>query len=315
VSAARVRSLGVVGGGGFGQALAHAALRTGHRVHLWSRRELPAVERLTVTHDLAAVATADLIFVAVPSSHVVETAKALGEHLEGRHLVVHVSRGLVGDRLDTVSKVLRTQTAARRVGCLAGPLGADTLRDGLPGGGVIGTAFPEVAAAVCEVVSGPSLRIYETDDVLGVELSSALVGLLALSLGFAQELGFGPGTLSVLMTRGLAEVTRFGVALGADARTFSGMAGVGDMMAAAFGDTRPEVLLGRSLARGRSPEDAAREAGAYVEGVQIARRVASRAKQLGIETPIADAIAQVVEGTLTPRGALEHLMQRKVRRE
>lgn len=307
--------LGVVGGGDFGQALAHAALRTGHHVRLWSRRAVPPAEHLMITTDLAHVAAADLVFVAVPSSHVLEAATALGAHLEGRHLVVHVSRGLVGDQLDTVSKVLRTRTAARRVGCLAGPLGAATLRDGLPGGGVIGTAFPDVAEATRHAITGPTMRLYETDDVLGVELSSALVGLLALALGFARELGYGPGTLSVLMTRGIAEVTRFGVALGADARTFTGMAGVGDLMAAAFGDERPEVLLGRSLARGRSADDAAREAGAYVEGVRIARRVAARARSLGIETPIADAIAAVVDGQLSPRGALEQLMLRRVRRE
>lgn len=307
--------LGVVGGGGFGQALAHAALRTGHAVRLWSRREVAPAPGLMVTQNLGHVAVADLVLVAVPSSHVLETARALGDHLEGRHLVVHVSRGLVGDDLDTVSKVLRIHTAARRVGCLAGPLGAQTLRDGLPGGGVIGTAFPEVAEATRNAIAGPTLRLYETEDVLGVELASALVGLLALALGFAKELGYGPSTLSVLMTRGLAEVGRFGVALGADPKTFHGMAAIGDLMAAAFGDERPEVLLGRSLARGRSIDDAAREASAYVEGVRIATRVARRAKSMGIETPITDAIAAVVDGSLTPKGALERLMVRKVRRE
>ncbi len=309
-------ALSVVGGGGFGLALAHAALRGGHSVTLWSRR--PIDERpagLLTTSKLADVAASDLVLVAVPSSHVLDTARALGEHLEGRHLVVHVSRGLVGEGLHTVSHTLRHETAARRVGCLAGPLGAATLRDGLPGGGVIGTAFGEVADAVRTAIGGPALRLYETEDVLGVELASALVGLLALALGFAKELGYGPSTLSMLMTRGLAEVTRFGVACGADEATFHGMAGFGDLLAAAFGDERPEVLLGRSLARGQRAVDAAREAGAHVEGVQIAHRVSARARSLGVEMPISDAIAALVDGTIEAPRALETLMQRRVRRE
>lgn len=309
------RTLSVVGGGGFGHALAQAALRREHEVTLWSRRPPEATAGLTTTTDLAKVAESDLVLVAVPSSHVLETARALGAHLEGRHLVVHVSRGLVGDGLLTVSHVLRHETAARRVGCLAGPLGSTTLREGLPGGGVIGTAFGEVAEAVREAIAGPSLRLYETEDVLGVELSSALVGLMALVLGFAKELGFGPSTLSVLMTRGLAEVTRFGVAMGAEERTFHGMAGFGDLLAAAFGDERPEVLLGQGLARGLSVEDAAKQAGAYVEGIKIASRVAARARSLGIEMPISDAIAAVMAGKLTPQAMLEKLMTRRLRKE
>lgn len=309
------RTLSIVGGGGFGHALAHAALRREHEVTLWSRRPSEVAAGLTTTTDLAKIAESDLVLVAVPSSHVLETARALGAHLEGRHLVVHVSRGLVGEGLSTVSSVLRHETAARRVGCLAGPLGSTTLREGLPGGGVIGTAFGEVAEAVREAIAGPSLRLYETEDVLGVELSSALVGLMALVLGFAKELGFGPATLSVLMTRGLAEVTRFGVAMGAEERTFHGMAGFGDLLAAAFGDERPEVLLGQGLARGLSVEDAAKQAGAYVEGIKIASRVAARAKSLGIEMPISDAIAAVMAGQLTPQAMLEKLMTRRLRKE
>lgn len=310
------QKLSVVGAGGFGLALAHAALRRGHAVTLWSRRPIDErAEGLTTTTDLTAVAESDLVLVAVPSSHVVEAARALGQHLEGRHLVVHVSRGLVGDGLHTVSHTIRHQTAARRVGCLAGPLGATTLREGLPGGGVIGTAFGEVADAVRNAIAGPSLRLYDTEDVLGVELASALVGLLALALGFAQELGYGSSTLSVLMTRGVAEVSRFGVAMGADARTFHGMAGFGDLLAAAFGDERPEVLLGKSLARGLSLEAAAKEAGAHVEGVKIASRVSARAKSLGIEMPISDAIAAVVDGAISPRQALDKLMLRRARKE
>lgn len=307
--------VGVIGGGGFGRALATAAHRNGKDVSVWSRRGGDVAPGITRTTALAEVARADLLFLCVPSSHVTAIAEELGAHLEGRHLVVHVSRGLVGDALLPVSRVVRTSTAARRVGCLAGPLGAETFAAGTPGGGIVGTEFPDVADAVRESIGGKTLRLYETEDVTGVEVASAMVGLLALALGFAKKLGFGPGTLAVLMTRGLAEAGRVGVALGGEERTFSGVAGFGDLLAASFGDGRPEVALGEALATGRSLAQAAEESGAHVEGVEIARRVSAFASRRGIETPISDAIAAVVGGQLSPAAALERLMTRKVRRE
>lgn len=307
--------IAIVGGGAFGRALAIAAARSGADVVLWSRRDVALPAGVVRTTSLADVARADLLFVSVPSSHVEKVAAELGAHLEGRHLVVHVSRGLVGEGLLPVSRVLRTATAARRVGCLAGPLGAAALAEGLPGGGIVGTEFPDVSDGVRAAIGGKALRLYETEDVTGVEVASAMVGLLALALGFARELGFGPGTLAVLMTRGMAEAARVGVALGGEERTFSGVAGFGDLMAASFGDGRPEVALGAALAQGRSLLEAAAATGTHVEGVEIARRVSAFAARRRIETPISDAIAAVVGGQLSPKDALDRLMARRVRRE
>ena len=166
-----------------------------------------------------------------------------------------------------------------------------------------------------EAIAGPTLRLYDTEDVVGVEVASALVGLLALSLGYAQQLGFGPGALSILMTRGLAEAARIGVTFGADPQTFSGMAGFGDLLAAAFGDERPEVKLGRALGRGMSAEAAGQGANAYIEGIAIARRMQRHAARRAIDMPITEAMADILDGGLSPEAALDRLMSRKVRKE
>ncbi|MBX7192567.1 MAG: NAD(P)-binding domain-containing protein [Sandaracinaceae bacterium] len=311
--------VGVFGGGSFGVALAKASARGGHVVKLHSRRDpfqgVARPERLDVVSDPAQLADCDLIFLATPSVHVEEVAVSLGRHLDGRHYVVHVSRGLVGDALEPVSHVLRRLTPVRRIGCLAGPISVASLADGEPGGGIVGTEFPEVADAVRDAIGGPSLRLYQTEDLVGCETSSALVGLLALALGYAVEMGFGPSTRAVLMTRGMAEAGRVGVSLGGEERTFAGMAGFGDLLSAVAGDERPEVRLGRAVARGLSLDAAAKEASAYVEGVVIARRIQRHAARKNIDVPISESMADLLEGKTSPSEALAKLMSRKVRRE
>lgn len=314
-----VMRVGVFGGGEFGVSLAKASARAGHLVKLHSRRDPFGAgarpSKIEVVSEAAALADVDLLFLAVPSVHAESVAASLGHHLDGRHYVVHVSRGLVGEPLEPVSHVLRRLTPVRRIGCLAGPVSAACLADGHPGGGIVGTEFPEVADAVREAIAGPSLRLYQTEDLVGTETSSALVGLLALALGYALELGFGPSTLAVLMTRGMAEAARIGVSLGGDEHTYAGMAGFGDLLSAVAGDERPEVRLGRALARGLSLDAAAKEAGAYIEGVVIARRIQEHASRRDIDVPIAEAMADVLDGSLSPSDALERLMRRKARRE
>lgn len=304
-------AVAVVGGGTFGRALALQAARCKHRVTLWSRsgRAL-AHERIEATTEIAAVTPADLVFVAVPSSHVVEIADLLCDHVDGSHVMVHVSRGLVGDDLTTVSEVLRARTPCRRVGALGGPLVASALADGQPGGGIVGSLFPEVAELTLEAIAGPSLRLYHTQDVVGVEVASAFVGLVALAVGHAQAMKLGPGTLAVLATRGLAEATRVGERLGADERTFAGLAGAGDVMAAIAGDGRPEVEFGRALAEGLPLATAAERAGAHVEGSAIARRIAQWAARGKLQVPITAGLARLLAGEATSGKLMRELMSR-----
>ncbi len=298
----------VLGGGGFGRALAIQAARAGRSVILWSRSSREALpDGVQATTQLADLAQAELVFVAAPSIHVEGLARELGHHLDGAHLLVHVSRGLLGDELMPLTQLLRAVTPVRRVGVLAGPLVARALAQGEPGGGVVGSLFPEVVEAVRDAIGGPTLRIYGTQDVVGVEV--------ALAIGYAQGRGFGPATTAILATRGMAEAARVGLACGAVERTFSGLAGFGDLLAAVAGDGRPESAFGRVLAEGVPLGEAAAKAGAFVEGATIAAQVTAFAKRRDLEAPIAAGMAALLSGEASGATVLAQLMSRPTRGE
>ncbi|MBC7173674.1 MAG: glycerol-3-phosphate dehydrogenase, partial [Polyangiaceae bacterium] len=248
------------------------------------------------------------IFIAAPSAYVRQIASSLGAHLDGSHLLVHVSRGLADPGLTTLTQVLREVTPCRRVGALAGPLVAESLRSGAHGGAIVGTLFPEVAVAVREAIGGPVLRIEHSSDVLGVELASAVVGVLSVGAGYAQAIEMGPSALAVLLTRGMREGAEIGKSLGADYLTFAGLAGMADLVAAVAPDHRPETALGVALARGGTIHEAARVAGAHIEGVTMAQRIVEYAGKWGIETPVLGALARVFQGSLSPDKAVAELM-------
>lgn len=304
-------AFGVVGGGSFGRGLAAAIARGGNEPVLFSRRartDLP--DGVTATQDASELARCELIFFAVPSTYVPLLAPEIGAHLDGRHLIVHVSRGLIGEQLQTVCRHLVSTTPVRRVGCLAGPINPSVLLDAKPGGGIVGTGFPEVVESVREAIGGPTLRLYESRDVFGVEVASAMVGLLALAAGFARETNVSPAALAILINRGLAEAARVGAQLGAKPETFHGMAGAGDLFAVLAGDERAEVRLGRAMGSTKNWREAGKATGATIEGLSIARNVAGFAASIGEEAPISAILADVIGGELAPMLALQKLMER-----
>ena len=287
----------ILGGGGFGRGLATAAARLDRDVLLWSRQPRDFdFERVRVTSDLSEIAQSELIFVAVPSSVVASIATELGPFLDGRHYLVHVSRGLIGDELHPISRVLRERTPAHRVGALAGPLVAEALAEGTPSGAIVGTRFSEVVDAVRDAIGSPTLRIYNTQDIVGVEVASAMVGLLAVSIGYARKAGLDGATLAMFLTRGMAEAARLVPVWGADPQTLFGLAGYGDLLAVVAGDTRPEIRLGEALADGQSLEVAGRVAGAHIEGVSIAQRLVAYVERHRLDAPMVRAMLGVLEG-------------------
>jgi len=304
--------IGVLGAGSFGRGLACAVRKSGHEALVWTRHpneNLAALGRLA--RSLSELAEASLIFIAVPSAHVESVAAELGKHLDGRHMLVHVSRGLIGEGLQTVSDRLRERTPARRVGALAGPLVADALVRGDPSGGIVGSRFVEVADAVRQALSNPHLRIYDTRDIIGVELASAMVGLLSLAIGFARGFEVGPGTLGVFATRGMAEAVRLSRLRGAQAETFAGLAGAGDLLAAVADDGRPELQLGYALATQPGFQSDGKHVGAYIEGIDVAHRVTQYGERVGVATPITDTISAVLRRELEPKQAIARLMARR----
>lgn len=291
--------IGIVGGGPWGCALALASRRAGSRVTLFSRRteQLQLSDDIRRTDDYARVAEARLIVLAVPTIAASAVARALGDYLDGGHLVIHGVRGLGGgDRLETLSDILRAETPARRLGALGGPVQAAELRDGRPSAMVCGSRFPEVIAAAKAAFHSPSLKVYSTPDLRGLEWASALVGCLSIGVGFAKQSGAGPGLVAALISRAVDEAARIAAAAGAEERTMLGLGGYGDLLASIALDDRPEVVVGRALGRGCSLDEAIAEAKLRVEAISLLPRVAAFAHEQGVNAGIFDALTDILAG-------------------
>jgi glycerol-3-phosphate dehydrogenase (NAD(P)+) len=291
------RVVAVIGGGAWGVALAAAAARAGSETLLFSRRDLDGalprgVVRASGFEEIGKKAR--LVILAVPSSVVAETARGLGDFIDGRHYVVHGIRGLSGEELTPVSDIVRRESPARRVGALGGPVLASDLLEGRPSVLVSGSSYPEVCNALLAAFVSPSLRVYTTSDLRGLEWASALVGCLAIGVGYAKGVGLGAGLIAAFISRGVQEAGRIAASAGGSDRTLLGLAGYGDLLASAEQEERPEVKLGASLAKGNSLDKALAAAALRVEAVDLIPRVVRFAESRGVRTPIFRALADDV---------------------
>lgn len=306
-------TVGVVGGGRWGLALSCAAKRAGRDVVLYSRRGHVEADALSVevTTDLGEVARrATLILVAVPSEVVRDVARQLGDHVDGSHLIAHGIRGLSGEGLTPISEVIRDETPCRRVGALGGPAIADDLIEGRPGVIAVASRYREVTRAVADALWSGSLRVSESDDLVGLEWASALSGGLFVAIGYARAIGVGPALLAGLLTRGVHEAAKIAAAAGADERTFFLLPGIGDVMAAMGNDDRPECRLGAALAEGKTLDEARAEARLRVEAPELIPRVVAFARSKRLDARVFTVMDAVLRGELDPSGVIERLMRR-----
>ena len=316
-SSSRADTLGIVGAGPFGSALAAVVARTGRRVVVWSRdaaavaaieaerrsprlpaAELPACVSAT-TDPRRLAAEARVIVLAVASTDARARAVELGRVVDGQHILVHAIGAFAAPDDERVTEVLAASTPALRIGALAGPAMPDDLASGQFSSMVIASRFDEVIAETRRLLNvPPALRIYTTHDVIGVELAAAVSGALAIAVGLSDVLELGPGTRAVLVTRGLAEASRLGRAAGAEERTFAGLAGLGNLLVRAREGARArEYGFGKALAGGARPE---RE---WPEGARAAVAAARLAAKLGVRVPVLGGVAAVVTGAITPKEA------------
>ena len=303
MSSGAARAVAVIGGGPWGLALASAAGRAGSKTWLYSRQSrvgaLP--DGVSQAHDYRQVAeVARLVILAVPSQTTDEVARAMGDYLDGRHFVVHGIRGLAKDAMLPLSEVIRRESPVRRVGAIGGPVSPSELIAGKPSVMVIGSAYPEVRRAFIDAFGSPSLRLYETDDLRGLEWASALVGCLMIGVGYAKAAGFGPGLIAALISRGIQEVGRMAAAAGGNEHTLLGLAGYGDLLASVEQPERPEILLGAALAQGKTLEEARAAAKLRVEALTLIPRVVEWAVAHQVKAPIFHALAN---GVLSARAA------------
>jgi glycerol-3-phosphate dehydrogenase (NAD(P)+) len=306
------QSVAVIGAGTWGLALASAAARAGSDTMLFSRRgEVEAPADVKLTKDIGQAAKhARLIVLTVPSNVASEVAHALGDHVDGRHLIVHGVRGLalVGTDLVTIADIVRRETPARRVGALGGPALTEDLLAGKPGVLVCGSAYDEVNRAAAAAFGCRTCRLYSTHDLRGLEWASALVGCLALGIGYAQALDMSPGLVAAVIARSMDEASRIAAAAGGEERTLLGLAGYGDLLACIAQKERPEVKVGAALAKGAPLADAMRAAGSRVEAVELIPEIVAWTDRQKVRAPIFHALQRLLRGEAEASALVDDLM-------
>lgn len=323
----------VLGSGAWGTALALVLRQNGHQVTLWSylpeetktlseRREnpmLPGVaipEDISFTCDIACAGGCDAVVLATPSFAVRETAAKMAGYLTPGTVVVSVSKGIEKERLLTLSQVIGEEVGEGcPVAVLVGPSHAEEVSRGQPTGCVAACEKQEVAEWVQDLFMNERFRVYASPDVVGVELSAALKNIIALCAGVCDGLGLGDNTKAMLMTRGLTEIARLGVALGGRKETFAGLAGVGDLIVTCTSMHSRNRRAGILLGQGKSPQEAIREIGAVVEGYYACASAWSLSRKVGVEMPITQACYEVLYQGKDAHDALGELMSRKKKHE
>ena len=324
--------IAVLGAGAWGTALA-VSFSASHDIRLWARgREaserlrndrtsayLPGIvlpPRVAVESDLAvAVRASDLVIVATPTAGLRETVKAVGADLPDPALL-WACKGFETDPSHLAHQVVAGEIPrARRVGALSGPSFALEVARGLPAALTIASADPAFAADMAAALNGPRLRIYSSNDVVGVELGGALKNVIAIAAGIADGLELGRNARAALVTRGLAEMVRLGLAMGGHPETFMGLTGLGDLVLTCTGDLSRNREVGLRLATGVALAKILEELGHVAEGVLSARAASGYAKRYDIEMPITQAVCAVLFEGEAAHAAVHRLLSRDPRAE
>ena len=323
----------VLGSGGWGTALALLLLENGNDVTLWSfheaesnilreTRENPLLKGVTLpeglkfTTDLAAVRGCELVVMATPSFAVRGTAAKLKELLDPGTILVSVSKGIEKDSSLRLSQVIQAEVGDKcPVVVLSGPSHAEEVGRHIPTGVVAAADDLKLAEKVQDVFMNQRFRVYTSDDKVGTEICAALKNVIALCAGCCDGMGCGDNTKALLMTRGLAEMARLGVALGGKKESFTGLAGVGDLIVTCCSMHSRNRRCGILIGQGKPVEEAVKEIGAVVEGYYAAANARALAQRVGVEMPIAQAAYEVLYEGRNVHGVVTDLMTRSKRSE
>jgi glycerol-3-phosphate dehydrogenase (NAD(P)+) len=328
-------ALAVVGAGAWGTTLATLLSRAApvtllardeaHAVTLRADREnrryLPGVpldERVAITADPSALASAtELVILAVPSRAMRSTAAAVAASIPESAVVLSVAKGIEARSLLRMTEVIVSEVPAAvgRVAALSGPNLALEISRGLPAGAVVGAADDEVSRRVVEVLGGRTFRLYRNRDVVGVELAGALKNIVAIVAGAVEELGAGDNAKAAITTRGLAEMIRLGVAMGANPMTFAGLAGIGDILATSTSALSRNHRLGVELASGRGWTEIEGTLPGVAEGAYTVEAAVALARQHQVEMPIAEQVYAVLYQGKDVRASVVDLLARSSKDE
>ena len=321
--------VGVVGAGAWGTTLAVQLAAAQRPVTIWAHsaeanaemaalrqngRYLPGItfppNLRVVTDDTYLAEPHRLFLIAVPSAHVRATLRRVAPHLYPGAPVLSLVKGIEEGTHQRMTQVIAAELPGRRVAALSGPNLAREIAAGLPAGSVVASEDPDLAAELAAVLASDRFRVYTNPDLVGVELCGALKNVVALAAGFVDGLRLGDSAKAGIITRGLAEMTRLGVAAGANPMTFAGLAGVGDLIATCMSPLSRNRRAGELMASGLSWTDTAAQLNGVAEGVATVRGALELAARYGVELPIAEQVDAVVHGGRAPMEAVAELMAR-----
>jgi glycerol-3-phosphate dehydrogenase (NAD(P)+) len=328
-------SFAILGAGAWGTAISLVlAQDPEHRVSLWSarpehaallhaRREnvrllpgVPIPPSVCLTTDVAeAAAGADLLIAAVPTVHLRATLARVAAQLPRGRPVLSLAKGLENETFLRPTELLRQVLGAPRVAVLSGPSHAEEVGRGLPTTVVVASPDLDLARWIQQAFSTERFRVYTNLDVIGVELAGALKNVIGIAAGISDGLGLGDNAKAALLTRGLVEIARFGVALGAEVQTFWGLAGMGDLITTCMSRHGRNRHVGERLARGEPLAAILADMTMVAEGVYTARSVHAKAARMGLAMPITDEVYQVLYERKDPRAAVDDLMLREPKSE
>lgn len=319
----------VIGAGSWGTALSTMLYRNGHQVTLWSiveaevemlreKREhvdkLPGVklpEDLCITTDLEkSIQGAQLLVLAVPSPFTRSTAQKMAPYVERGQLIVNVAKGIEESTLMTLTDIIEEEIPACQAAVLSGPSHAEEVGRGLPTTVVAGARDRKTAEFIQNIFMNEVFRVYTSPDMLGIELGGALKNVIALAAGIADGLGYGDNTKAALITRGIMEMSRIGVACGGRPETFNGLTGIGDLIVTCASVHSRNRKAGYLMGQGRTMKEAMDEVKMVVEGVYSAKAAMALARKYQVEVPIIEQVNAVLFADKPAREAVQDLMLR-----
>ena len=326
--------IGVIGAGTFGMSLARLLANKGYEVTVWSATEskideyiktrrhknLPNMvipDSIIFTKNIADTCVGkDMIVFAVPSVYVRETARKTAAFIPENCIIVDVAKGIEADSLMSMSQVIESEMIVPvRMVALSGPTHAEEVSIDLPSTIVSASHDEEAARIVQETFMTPVFRVYTNTDMQGVELCGAMKNIIALAAGMCDGIGYGDNTKAALITRGLAEITRLGMAMGCDIKTFQGLAGIGDLVVTCTSKHSRNNRCGYLIGQGLSIDEAVKQIGMVVEGINAIPAAKKLAEKYNVEMPIVSAAYRLVNEGLDPRQVTAALMEREMKNE
>lgn len=322
----------VLGSGGFGLSLAIMCTKNGHDVTVWSnftqeiedikkygehKSKLPHVpipKSIKLTDDISCINGSEIVIFGIPSKFVRSVAKKSAKYITSDMIIVNTAKGLESGTYKRMSEVLKDELPQAKIVILSGPSHAEEVARDIPTTVVVSSTNPQYAETIQEKLSNPLFRIYVNNDIIGCEIGGSLKNIIALCSGISDGMGFGDNTKSALMTRGIAEIVRLGVSLGAKTDTFSGLTGLGDLIVTCTSIHSRNYRAGVLIGQGVSPEEAVAMVGT-VEGYECCKVTWELAQIVGVSMPITEQLYKILFQGDSVTNSLTNLMSRPKRHE